>query len=127
MGDSYSEVGAAAFVRAASDKGINVCRTSSYQPNSADMETAISRIVQDGCCGLTVIFAQPKDIVSILLEAHKQHYAGEWLMGETAVDSYANIIAGLKEHVGTTSQVYQLMRGKYELTALLYGPGVLIS
>ena len=127
-GDSYSSAGAAAFQKAAKKNGINVCMTSSYTHNSADMEDTIHDIMDERCCLLTVVFAQPKDIVSILLEAHRQHYAGEWLMGETVIDSQTYITTELKKRLGDTSAVYPLMRGKDELTPLLaYGSRAPIS
>ena len=75
------------------------------------------------CCLLTVVFAQPKDTVAILLAAHKVLYSGEWLMGETVIDSHIYMTEQLKKGLGYTSEVYQLMKG----TALLaYGSRVLI-
>ena len=113
MGDSYSSAGAAAFEKAAKKNGINVCSKSTYEPNSADMEITIQDMMSKRCCLLTVLFAQPKDIVSILFEAHKQHYAGEWLMGDTVIDSHIYIVDELEKKLRSTSAAYALMRGRY--------------
>ena len=123
VGDSYSSAGAAAFKNAAKKNGINVCMTSSYVPNSVDMKAAMQRIMDARCCFLTVVFAQPKDTVALLLAADKVHYSGEWLMGETVIDSDIEITKQLTNALGDTSEVYRLMKG----TALLaYGSRVLI-
>ena len=123
VGDSYSSAGAAAFKNAAKKNGINVCMTSSYVPNSVDMQAAMQRIMDARCCFLTVVFAQPKDTAALLLAAHKVHYSGEWLMGETVIDSDIEITKQLTNALGDTSEVYRLMKG----TALLaYGSRVLI-
>ena len=115
-GDSYSSAGADAFMKAAKQNDIDVCAISRYEANSADMSGAIDKIMAERCCLLTVVFALSKDIVSLLVEAHKKHYRGEWFMGETIFDSLPTITNDLKNRLSDTSAVHKLLRGGYELT-----------
>ena len=111
---SYSSAGADAFMEAAKKNGIDVCAESIYE-DSRDIPDAISEIIEERCCLLTVVFAHSEDIVKILVEAHRQLYTGEWLMGETIFDSQQSVTKGLKSSLGD-AEAYRLLRGRYELT-----------
>ena len=99
VGDPYSFDAANAFEAAAIDNKIYVCTKVNYQPGSLDMAKPIKQIIDDRCCQVTVVFGQPQDISSLLLEAHKQRYAGEWIMGDDVMGSLATIVNHLRKHL----------------------------
>ena len=109
-GDAYSTDVALAFESAAIKNGIDVCTKATYQAGSTDMTAPIKEIMDNSCCLVTVLFAQTQDISSLLLEAHKQHYEGEWIMSENVIATLEGVVADLKRHMEETA-VHKLLRG----------------
>ena len=114
-GDAYSTDVALAFEKAAKNVGIDVCTKATYQAGSGDMQAPIKEIMDNSCCLVTVLFAQTQDIASLLLEAHKQHYTGEWIMSENVIATLDGIVAHLKNHMDDRS-VQKLLRGRCKFT-----------
>ena len=115
VGDSYSVAGADAFEAAAIENGIDVCTKTNYEANSLDMKATIKGIMDKICCLVTVVFGQPQDISSLLLEAHAQGYTGEWIMGDSILDASDTIFNSLKKHLGERPS-HKLLRGTFGLT-----------
>ena len=113
-GDSYSTGGAQAFEEAAAAKKINVCTQVKYVSGSGDMVAAMKEIIDKRCCLATVVFGQAQDLASLFLEAHKQHYPGEWIVGESLVASLDGVVNELKTHLPEPA-VHQLLQGTYSL------------
>ena len=113
-GDSYSTAGAKAFESAAIDSQIDVCTKVSFQSSSRNVRPVIKEIMDNRCCLVTVVFGQAQDLASLLLEAHKQNYDGEWIMGDSIKGSVDTIVNDLKKHLGEPSSVHKLLRGRFE-------------
>ena len=113
VGDPFLTSAAEAFGLAAKEKGIDVCAKVKYVAGSSDMEASIRQIVKEGCCQATVVFAQAPDLVSLFLEANRQHYAGEWIVGDHTV--LADVVKDLKTHLPEPA-VHKLLSG----TSMLY-------
>ena len=79
------------------------------------MKAAIEGIMNKRCCRVNVVFAQAKDLTSLFLEAHKQRYAGEWVVGESIVGALDGIVTDLRRHLAEPS-VHELLRGMHEFT-----------
>ena len=109
-GDPYSTAGAKCFEEAAKKRQINVCRKVNYVSGSKDMKTSIEELVAKSCCRVTVGFGQSQDLPPLFLEAHKQNYEGEWIVGETVVAAVDGIVAELKTHLPEAS-VHKLLQG----------------
>ena len=77
---------------------------------AADVKAPVQEIIAKNCCRVTVVFAQAQDLASIFLEAHKQNYEGEWIVGETVVAAVDGIVAELKTHLPEAS-VHKLLQG----------------
>ena len=99
VGDPYSTDAAKAFESAAIDSKIRVCAKVNYEAGSLDMEEPIKQIMDSRCCLVTVVFGQTQDISSLLLEAHQQHYSGEWIMGDNVMGSLDTVVNHLSEHL----------------------------
>ena len=110
LGDPYSTTGAQAFEMAARKKNINVCTKAQYVSDSGDMRAAINEIMEKKCCKVNVVFGQAQDLASLFLEAHKQAYDGEWVVGDNVINSVDTIMTDLKEHLDEAS-VHNLMQG----------------
>ena len=115
LGDPYSTAGAQAFGLAAREKQMDVCTKVNFVSGSGDMEAAIKDIFDKKCCRVTVVFGQAQDLTSLFLEAHKQHYNGEWVVGESIMGSLDGIVKSLKRHLPEPA-VHKLLRGMYEFT-----------
>ena len=124
-GDAYSTDVALAFEKAAKKVGIDVCTKASYNAGSVavedkrPMKAPIEKIMGNSCCLVTVLIAQTKDISSLLLEAHRQKYPGEWIMSENTLSSLDGIIADLKQHNMTDDSIQKLLRGLFEFTEII--------
>lgn len=113
VGDSFSTSGAKDFEVIAKRNGIDICMKANYETGSSDMKAAIKRIMENRCCLVTVLFGQNQDIASLLLEAHRQKYKGEWVMGENMIGGLDGIIANLKRRLDESS-IHKLLRGMFE-------------
>ena len=113
-GDPYSTAGAQAFELAALDSKIDVCIKAEYVSGSGDMEGAIKDILDKKCCRVTVVFGQAQDLTSLFLEAHKQHYDGEWVVGDELIVTFDGIVKDLKRQLHEPS-VHKLLRGMLEV------------
>ena len=110
VGDSFSTSGAAVFESEAKSNGIDICLKTNYEPGSSDMKAPIKRIMKNRCCLVTVLFGQEQDIASLLLEAHRQKYTGEWVMSENLIGGLEKITNILKKHLDESS-MHKLLRG----------------
>ena len=81
-----------------------------YEPGSSDMKAPIKRLMENKCCLVTVLFGQDQDIASLLLEAHRQKYTGEWVVSENVIDGLDGIITNLRKHLDESS-MHKLLRG----------------
>ena len=63
---------------------------------------------------MTVVFAQTQDISSLLLEAYRQRYAGEWIVGDSVLESLSTIVKILSKHLDERA-VNELLRGTFQL------------
>ena len=61
-----------------------MCTEAKYETNSKDMSRAIEKIINN-CCTATVLFGATQDTASLFVEAQKQAYEGEWLVGDFVV------------------------------------------
>ena len=53
------------------------------------------------------------DLSSLLLEAHRQNYAGEWIVGGNVMGSLDTILDDLNEHLDEGS-THKLLRGTFD-------------
>ena len=113
LGDPYSTAGAQAFGLAAREKQMDVCTKVNFVSGSGDMEAAIKDIFDKKCCRVTVVFGQTQDLTSLFLEAHKQHYNGEWVVGDELLVNSDGIVKDLKRQLPEPS-VHELLRGMLE-------------
>ena len=111
VGDSFSTASAAAFESAATPSGVEVCRKATYEAGSTDMRATIKKIMDKRCCLVTVLFGQAQDISSLLLEAHRQKYMGEWMIGDI-IGGLDGIISDLKNHLDEPV-IHELLRGLF--------------
>ena len=118
VGDSYSIAGADAFEAAAIENGIDICAKANYEAGSSKMRTAISQIIEKRCCLATVVFAEAEDISALLLEAHRQHYAGEWIMGDAIMDNLSEILKYLNKQLDERS-IHKLLNGMFGFGAAI--------
>ena len=109
-GDAYSTDVAKAFETAAIESGIDVCTKATYQAGSTDMRAPIKQIMDNSCCLVTVLFGQTQDISSLLLEADRHHYMGEWIMSENVMATLDGVVADLKNYLDEPS-IHKLLRG----------------
>ena len=75
------------------------------------MEAPIKKIMDNKCCLVTVVFGQTQDLASLLLEAHKQNYNGEWVMSPNIIDGVINV----QKHLDEPSSVHELLTGMFDL------------
>ena len=116
--DSFSKYGARAFkaaIKAIHGKGFNLC-TVGYTAGNPDMKKTIRQLVTDpdGCaCRVNVVFAQTVDLVQLFLEAHKQNYKGEWVVGGSLFGSLSDVARDMKNELKNSS-VYEILQGMCE-------------
>ena len=110
VGDPYSTAAAKAFEMAAKDNKIYICTKANYETGSLDMAAPIKQIVDNSCCRATVVFGQTQDLSSLLLEAHRQNYAGEWIMGDNIMGSLDTIVKDLNKQIDEHS-THKLLKG----------------
>ena len=89
---------------------IDVCRKVTYRSGS-NVAAAMKKIIDKRCCLVTVVFGQARDLTALFLEAHAQHYTGEWIVGESVISSVDSIVQDLKKHLKTDSAVHELLQG----------------
>ena len=111
-GDPYSTSGAKAFESAAMENDMDICVKATYQSGSTNMQKPIQEITNNNCCLVTVVFAQTQDLASLLLEAHRQNYTGEWVMGKNIIGSFDGVLKDLKNSLDEPS-IHKLLRGKF--------------
>ena len=75
-GDAYSTAGAEAFLQAARNEDISICKAQ-YVHNSDNMRVTIKEIIDKKCYSVTVLFGQSQDLAALFVEAHEQEYKGE--------------------------------------------------
>ena len=114
VGDPYSTAAAKAFESAAIDNQIDVCTKANYEAGSSDMAAPIRQIINNRCCRVTVVFGQTQDLSSLLLEAHRQNYAGEWIMGDNIMGSLDTIVNDLNNNHLDEISTHRLLRGMFE-------------
>ena len=116
--DPYSDGAARAFSSAAAANQIEVCKEVQYgnetRKQKEPIKEAIREIMENRCCLVTVVFGQSSDLASILLEAHKQNYVGEWVMGDSIKISLGTIANDLKQHLDDPSSIHKLLRGMFQ-------------
>ena len=112
-GDSFSTSGAEIFELEATNNGIDICMKANYEAGSLDMKAPIKQIMENRCCLVTVLFGQDRDIYSLLLEAHRQNYTGEWVMSENVIGGMDGIIESLKKDLNEPA-IHKLLRGMFE-------------
>ena len=113
-GDSYSTAGGKAFESAAIASQIDVCTKVSFQSASTNVKPVIKEIMDNRCCLVTVVFGKTQDLASLLLEAHKQNYDGEWVMGDNIKGSLDTVVNDLKKNLEPSS-VHELLTGMFDL------------
>ena len=96
------------------DNQIDVCTKANYQAGSGKMKAPIKQIVDARCCLVTMVFGQTQDLAALLLEAHKQNYNGEWVMGDNIKGSLDTIANDLKKHLDEPSSVHELLTGMFD-------------
>ena len=121
-GDPFSTGAAKAFELAASKSQIDVCNKATYTTGSGDMKQAIQQIVGKNCCLVTMVFGQVHDLVSLFLEAQKQGYAGEWLVGQNVISSRDHIVKEMMKSNLTARSVHEFLRGMWPAFAFWKKP-----
>ena len=82
------------------------------------MKKTIRQLVTDpdGCaCRVNVVFAQTVDLVQLFLEAHKQNYKGEWVVGGSLFGSLSDVARDMMNNKLEYSSVYEFLQGMCEL------------
>ena len=79
------------------------------------MKAPIKQIMDARCCLVTVVFGQTQDLAALLLEAHKQNYDGEWVMGDNIMASLDGIFNDLERNLDEPSSVHELLTGMFDL------------
>ena len=95
------------------DNQIDVCTKANYEAGLSDMAAPIRQIIENRCCLVTVVFGQIRDLSSLLLEAHRQNYAGEWIVGGNVMGSLDTILNDLNEQLDEGS-THKLLRGTFD-------------
>ena len=111
VGNAYSQDAAKDFRLAASKNNIEVCATPVYVSSSGDMHKAINEIMEKKCCKVNVVFGAAQDLAFLFLEAHKQGYDGEWVVGDNVKSSLDSIVNNLKDHLDNEDTVHKILRG----------------
>ena len=104
VGDSFSFDGAKGFIAAAKQNGIDVCLEHNFNLGSKDVTQVIKTVISRNCCKVTVTFAPYSDYAALLLEARKQNYDGEWILGSNAGN-------GVNEILKNIGNNHEIMRG----------------
>lgn len=112
-GDPYSTAGIQSFESAAIKSGIDVVTKVTYEAGSTDMTAPIKKIIDNSACLVTVLFGQAQDLASLLIEAHRQNYAGEWVIGDNIMGTLDGVVKDLKNHLDDPA-IHKLLRGKFE-------------
>ena len=112
MGDAYSSDCANAFEVAARNNQLDISTKATYEAGSLDMTIPINQVI-DNSCLVTVLYGQIQDISSLLLEAHRLGYTGEWLIPDNANAEIEQIIINLQKYL-KDSTIYGLLRGMVE-------------
>ena len=110
VGDPVSTGAAKAFALSAIESGIEISTRVTYESGSSDMEAPIKKIMEDKSCLVNFVFGLSQDMSALLLEAHKQKYAGEWIVSENIIASLDSIVTDMKNHLDEPS-VHQLLQG----------------
>ena len=113
VGDAFSTGSVEAFQMAAMKNGIDICMIVTYEAGSTDMRTPIKDIIEKRCCLATVLFGSTQDISSLLLEAHKQNYAGEWIMSDNVMGALDGVISNLHNNNLDKPTIHKLLRGLF--------------
>ena len=122
-GDSFSFFGARAFttaINAVNRSDFKLCTVGYKSGDPDDIEKAIRELHKnkkpDGLCAcqVNVVFAQNADLVQLFLEAHKQNYKGEWVVGDSLLGSLADVARDMKKELEDSS-VYESLQGMCEL------------
>ena len=121
-GDPFSTGAAKAFELAAIESQIDVCNKATYTTGSGDMKQAIQQIVGKKCCLVTMVFGQDYDLISLFLEAQKQGYAGEWLVGQNVISSRDHIVKEMMKSNLTARSVHEFLRGMWPAFAFWKKP-----
>ena len=79
------------------------------------MKAPIKQIMDARCCLVTMVFGQTQDLAALLLEAHKQNYNGEWVMGDNIMASLDGIFNDLERNLDEPSSVHELLTGMFDL------------
>ena len=115
--DPYSEDAAKAFQIAAKNENMETCAVS-YTAKADTMASTIGRLTAStkcGCsvcrCRVNVVFGQPSNLTSLLFEASKQHYKGEWIIGHSEFGSFDDVVKGLTHMLPDSSSVHKTLRG----------------
>ena len=116
-GDPYSTAAAKAFESAAIDNQIDVCTRATYQAGCGKMEAPIKQIMDARCCLVNMVFGQAQDLAALLLEAHKQNYKGEWIMGDNIQASLDAVLNDLERNLDDPSSVHEVLRGMFALVS----------
>ena len=99
---------------AAKNQQIDVFTKATYEPGSLDMRAPIKKIVDSKFCLVTVVFAgKLQDVSSLLLEAHRQNYTGEWVMPDGDNVYVGPIVNYMKKHLDEAS-IQRSMRGTFK-------------
>ena len=77
------------------------------------MTAPIKKIIDNSACLVTVLFGQAQDLASLLIEAHRQNYAGEWVIGDNIMGTLDGVVKDLKNHLDDPA-IHKLLRGKFE-------------
>ena len=93
-----------------------MCTEAKYETNSKDMSRAIEKIIYN-CCTATVLFGATQDVASLFVEAQKQAYEGEWLVGDFVVTDLAKLHKKMMANL-TKKEVDEFMHGAYVLAAV---------
>ena len=96
------------------DNQLDVCTEATYKAGSLDMEEPIKQIINKRCCVATVLYGQIQDVSAALLEAHKQNYAGEWLLPDSAVAYIDELLLNLRKKHLDESSIHSILRGMFE-------------
>ena len=94
------------------DNQLDVCTVANYNAGSLDMQEPIKQIMDNRCCVATVLYGQIQDVSTLLLEAHKQNYTGEWIIPDS-VNYVEGIFVNLRKHLDE-STINRLLRGMFK-------------
>ena len=73
----------------------------------------MKQIIESRCCLVTVLFAQTQDVIFLLLEAHRQGYAGEWIIHLPDSAYTDGVVSYLRTQLDESS-LNRLLRGMFQ-------------